>query len=167
MSIFSNLSKAEIEQLNTAPALVTILIGAADGKLDGEERSWSERLLHTRSYAAQADLQDYYLKVSESFWVTVEELLSALPADAAARGAAISERLEQLNPILAKLEHGVAYDLYKGFKGLAAETAKASGGFLRIGAISAAEHAWVGLPMLTEIETPAGVDGDLEDSGDN
>ena len=38
MDIFSNLSKEEIEKLHDAPALVTILIGGADGKLDGEEQ---------------------------------------------------------------------------------------------------------------------------------
>jgi hypothetical protein len=38
---------------------------------------------------------------------------------------------------------------------LAEETAKASGGFLRIGAIAPEEEVWMSLPMLTPIAAPA------------
>ena len=162
MDIFKNLSEKEIEQVYQAPALVTILIGASDGKLDGEERSWSEKLLRTRSYAAQADLQKYYQKVSESFWVQLQHELSVLPQEVEQRNAAISERLARLNPIFEKLDHEVAYGLYKGLIGLAAETAKASGGFLRIGSVSAAEYEWLKLPMLVEIEKPGGIEDEEE-----
>jgi hypothetical protein len=65
--------------------------------------------------------------------------------------------LEKLNPILAKLDAEVAYLLYHGLLSLAKEVAKASGGFLRIGAVSAAEYVLVELPMLTPIEAPEGM----------
>lgn len=154
MNIFSNLTTEEIELVKEAPALVTILIGAADGKLDGEERNWSERLLRTRSYSADPELQDYYGQVSEGFWAELQHELSTLPADTAERNQAISNRLEKLNPVFAKLDNSIAYSLYKGLLGLAEETAKASGGFLRIGSIAAVEHEWVKLPMLTVITEP-------------
>ncbi len=160
MDIFSKLSTEEIEALKAAPALVTILIGAADGKLDGEERTWSEKLVRTRSYAGQEELQEFYGSISEGFWVRIQHEMSILPTDAADRNDVLSERLSQLDPILAKLDHEVAYGLYKGLLGLAAETAKASGGFLRIGAISASEHEWVKLPMIAPIEGPEGTEED-------
>ncbi|MCY7330628.1 MAG: hypothetical protein LH618_18900, partial [Saprospiraceae bacterium] len=53
------------------------------------------------------------------------------------------------NTIFPKLEPKLAADIYKGFLGLAEETAEASGGFLRLGAISVEERQWINLPMLT------------------
>jgi hypothetical protein len=160
MDIFRKLSQEEIEVLTAAPALVTILVGAADGKLDGEERSWSEKLVRARSYAGQAALQDYYRAIAEGFWVKIQHEMSILPTDTDERSAVLSDRLGQLNPILAKLDHDLAYGLYKGLFGLAAETAKASGGFLRMGSVSSDEHEWVKLPMITPIKAPEGHEED-------
>ena len=167
MTIFSTLSKEEVDTLMEAPALVTILIGAADGKLDGEEHAWSERLLRSRSYAGMQALQAYYGLVSEIFWVTLRHEMTALPKDIAARNSLISTRLAALNPILAKLDNKIAYGLYKGMLGLAEETAKASGGFLRIGAVAAVEQEWVTLPMLTPVAKPASVKDEAERFDEN
>lgn len=149
---FKNLAKNEIDALVDAPVLITILVGAADGNIDGEERKWTERLLHTRTYNKPQELNEFYRVVSEDFWNKVQDRLNRLPADVDARNEAISLRLADLNPILAKIDRELAADLYHGFVGLAEETAKASGGFLRIGAISAAESRWVGLPMLNPVK---------------
>lgn len=148
---FQNLAKSEIDSLVEAPALITILIGAADGELDPEERKWTERLLRTRTYNRPKELNEYYRVVLQDFWEKVQAFMASLPVDAADRNEAIAARLEQLNPVLAKLEVDLASDLYQGFVGLAEETAKASGGFLRMGAISAVESKWVNLPMLVPI----------------
>ncbi|MBK8196412.1 MAG: hypothetical protein IPK76_25655 [Lewinellaceae bacterium] len=148
---FQNLAKSEIDSLVEAPALITILIGAADGELDPEERKWTERLLRTRTYNRPKELNEYYRVVVQDFWEKVQAFMASLPVDAADRNEAIAARLEQLNPVLAKLEVDLASDLYQGFVGLAEETAKASGGFLRMGAISAVESKWVNLPMLVPI----------------
>jgi len=148
---FQNLSKEEIDALVEAPALITVLVGTADGELDSEERSWSERLLRSRTYNHPKELTEFYRVVVEGFWVKVQSEITHLPTDAAARNKELSDRLAKLNPILAKLNIELAADLYKGFIGLAEETAKASGGFLRIGAISAEESKWIKLPMLMPI----------------
>lgn len=148
---FDHLEKEEIDALVEAPALITILIGAADGDLDKEERYWSERLLRTRTYNNPKVLNEFYRVVVEGFWAKVHSEMAHLPQDSEERNNAISARMERLNPILAKLEQPLAADLYKGFVGLAEETAEASGGFLRIGAVSAVEARWVKLPMLTPI----------------
>ncbi len=149
---FQNLTKSEIDSLVEAPALITILIGAADGELDPEERKWTERLLRTRTYNRPKELNEYYRVVLQDFWDKVQAFMASLPVDPTDRNEAISARLEKLNPVLAKLEVDLASDLYQGFIGLAEETAKASGGFLRMGAISAVESKWVNLPMLEPIQ---------------
>lgn len=149
---FQNLEKNEIDALVEAPVLITILIGAADDNIDGEERKWTERLLRARTYNRPKELNEFYRVVVEGFWGKVQDRLSRLPAEVEARNEAISKLLGNLNPVLAKLDPELAADLYHGFISLAEETAKASGGFLRIGAISAAESRWTKLPMLTPIE---------------
>lgn len=149
---FQNLTKSEIDSLVEAPALITILIGAADGELDPEERKWTERLLRTRTYNRPKELNEYYRVVLQDFWDKVQAFMASLPVDPTDRNEAISARLEKINPVLAKLEVDLASDLYQGFIGLAEETAKASGGFLRMGAISAVESKWVNLPMLEPIQ---------------
>jgi hypothetical protein len=151
---FKHLSPEEFDILIDAPALITILVGGADGNLDQEERDWSERLLRSRTYNNPKELNEYYRIVSELFWAKVNGHLAELPRDPEARNEIIAERLKALNPIMAKLDIAIGADLYHGFIGLAEETAKASGGFLRIGAISPEEARWIHLPMLTPIITP-------------
>lgn len=166
MEVFSQLNADEQAVLLNAPVWTAILIGAADGKMDAEERSWSAKLMHTRSYAGLDELKDYYKEVFERFDAKLDEELGFLPADAASRESILSENLEKLNEIYPKLAPEIAYTLYKGLLGLAEETAKASGGFLRIGAVSAAEYELVKLPMIAPVENPdheAGEsDGDSE-----
>jgi hypothetical protein len=151
---FKHLSEEEFDLLVEAPALITVLIGASDGELDREERTWSERLLRSRTYNNPKSLNNYYRVVAEGFWARVQGAMAHLPAGVQARNEEISKRLSALNPVLAKLDPSIAAALYKGFLGLAEETAEASGGFLRIGAIGAEEAKWVHLPMLTPVEMP-------------
>ena len=148
---FQNLEPEEIDVLLEAPVLITILVGAADGELDREERTWSERLLHARTYNNPKELNGFYRAVVDNFEGKLQREMTHLPKDAAARNEALTPRLERLNGVLAKLDLELAADLYKGFIGLAEETAKASGGFLRIGGIGAEESKWIKLPMLTPI----------------
>lgn len=151
---FENLTPAELDQLLETPVLITALIGAADGKFDRAEKTWSERLVRVHTYDNPVEMNEFYRRVAENFVEKVDRRLAELPLDAASRNAAIAAQLETLNPILAKLDVHLGAALYKSFVGLAEETAKASGGFLRIGAISDAEHRLVKLSMLTPIEAP-------------
>jgi hypothetical protein len=96
-------------------------------------------------------LNEYYAVVAHDFWGKLDTVLSTYPDDIDLRNSQIAEKLKDLNPILAKLDDPLGADLYQSYIGLAKETAKASGGFLRIGAISAAEAVWIDLPMLTPI----------------
>ena len=148
---FEHLESEEFDNLLDAPALITVLVGAADGDLDREERHWSERLLRSRTYNHPKQLNEFYRVVVEGFWVKVNSFMAELPMHPETRGQEISRRLSKLNGVLQKMEPQLAADLYKGFLGLAEETAEASGGFLRLGAISVEEKQWINLPMLTPV----------------
>lgn len=148
---FQQLSGEELDSLIDAPALITILIGAADGKLDREELAWSERLMRARTYSKPHLINDYYRVAADDFLGKIDRAMEDLPDEVEQRSQKISSILAELNPVLAKLDHELAATLYKSFVVLAQETAKASGGFLRIGSVSAVEYQWVELPMLTPI----------------
>ena len=152
---FKHLTSEEFDLLVEAPALVTVLVGASDGDLDREERTWSEKMLRARTYTSPKSLNDFYRVAAEGFWAKVHGIQAHYPHEVEERNAAISKRLGDLNPVLAKLDPKIGGHLYKGLLRLAEEVAEASGGFLRIGAINAAEAEWLGLPMLTPIEVPA------------
>jgi hypothetical protein len=151
---FSHLHSSELDALLEAPALITVLVGAADGELDREERTWSDRLMQSRTYNNPKHLNAYYSVVANGFLEKVDAVLAAHSDDISERNQQISDKLRGINPILAKLDHPLGTDLYLSYLNLAKETAKASGGFLRIGAISAAEAAWINLPMLHAIAEP-------------
>lgn len=155
MEALNQLTPDERAVLLNAPVWATVLVGAADGKLDSEERFWSEKMVRARSYAGRNELHEYYQQVDEHFNDKLNAELNQLPAGVAERQAVLSSKLEQLNAILPKLNPEIAYSLYKGLLGLAKETAKASGGFLRIGAISASQYEWVKLPMIHAVAKPA------------
>ena len=159
---FKHLEPAELDALLEAPVLVAVLIGAADGDFDREERTWSARLVHAFSYAGKPkQIHDLYRIVEENFEQKVYEALASYPSDAEARNGQIADKLAMINPLLAKLEPKLGAGMYKSLCTLALETAKASGGFLRLGAISAAENKWVNLPMLTPIEAPPETDTEV------
>ncbi len=148
---FTNLTEPENQLLAESPALIAVLIGAADNRLDREEKTWAEKLIAARAYSKPESLQPFYKSVSVGFWDRMQALLDKMPTDSAERNSLISNKLEGLNPILAKLDNFTGAALYRSFKMLAEEVAKSSGGFLRIGAVSEAEAKWIGLPMLSPI----------------
>jgi hypothetical protein len=151
---FDQLTSAELDALLEAPVLIAALVGAADGEFDREERSWTDRLMFARTYNRPKHLNEFYSVVSNDFLPKVDATLERLPANAEERNSIISERLTLINPVLAKLGEPLGADLYKSFLGLAKETAKASGGIFRFGAINAKEKPWIQLPMLTPVIGP-------------
>lgn len=155
---FQHLSSEEIDALVAAPVNITALIGGADGEIDREERNWSEHLMRARTYSQPHLIQEYYRVASEDFLAKLDKAMAALPKEVEPRSAILTQRIEALNPILAKLDPELASTLYKSFLVLAKETAKASGGFLRIGAVSAVEYQWLDLPMLEPIHYDSGQD---------
>jgi len=151
---FKHLTIDEFDALVEASALVTVLVGASDGELDREEHLWSEQLMRTKTYSTATYMHDFYRVAAEGFWVRVQSIMAHYPKNIATRNEAIIGKLAMLNDVFPKLDIKIAAQLYKGLLALAEEVAEASGGFLRIGAVSTEEAKWVKLPMLTPVIAP-------------
>ncbi len=162
MEGFRQLAPDELDALTEASVLITILVGTADGILDREERTWSERLMRVRTYNNPKALNEFYRIVSNGFLEKVDAKMAELPTETERRSQEVARQLGKIDPILAKLDPQVGADLYKGFIGLAEETAAASGGFLRIGSVSTVEEQWVNLPMITPIIAPKNTEEEEE-----
>ncbi|MFN0015171.1 MAG: hypothetical protein ACKVU2_11545 [Saprospiraceae bacterium] len=148
---FDHLTTDEMDTLLSTPVWITVLVGGADGEIDREERTWAERLMHMRSYSLPEPLNEYYRVVSENFLEKLDFAMDTLPKEQEPRNAALVQKIAMANAVLAKLDGPIAAILYQSYRTLAEETAKASGGFLRIGAVSASEKQWISLFMLTPV----------------
>ena len=151
---FSSLTEAQYQKLKDAVPLITLLIGGADGELDQDELAWAEKVTKIRAYKMSEDLIGFYQDVGKDYAEKLDSYLISYPREPKARGAAISERLAELNSILAALDPRVAYHLYRSYKSFAKHVAKASGGFLGFFAINKEEAALIKLPMIEPIAQP-------------
>lgn len=149
--VFKNLSENEYQQLIDAVPLIAILIAGADDQIDIKEEAWSQKIVKIRSYAFDYDLKQIYQELEKNFKARFDNFLSTLPKEAESRNTSISNKLETLNPILAKMNIKSSSQLYNTYLSYAEEVAKASGGFLRMLAVSPSENLWIGLPMLDPI----------------
>ena len=148
---FRNLTAEEYNKLKDSISLITILIAGADNNIDAGETEWAEKLARIRSYSLPDELKPFYQDVGENFHGRLHELIDGLPGDVTTRTAEIHSKLNQLNPVLAKIhpEHGAI--LYDSFLSFAKHVAKASGGFLRFFSISSEEKALLNLDPITPI----------------
>lgn len=151
MNYFRSLSESEYAQVKEAIPLITILIAGADGNIDEEETSWATRLTSIRSYANPELLNEFYEDVSVDFSENLQSWISKLPTDTAERTRIISDRLEKLNPVLAKLSPKVGAIAYDSLVSFAKHIANASGGILRFFSVSREEKKLLDLPMLNQI----------------
>ena len=147
----SMLSREEVSQLEDAFAYIAILISGADGKIDPKELAWAEKIAQIRTFAGDERLKTFHEDVNQNLHSRIESLLSELPNEVSSRSSTISQKLSQLNPILAMLDPYIGAYLYKGYLSFAERTAKSSGGFLSFFTISSEEKKWISLPMLNAI----------------
>ena len=153
---FSKLSEADFTKLKDAIPLITLLIGAADGDLDKNEKDWAQKVTKIRSYNFTADLTGFYKEVGVDFSDKLDHFVEVLPTDTETRTLMISDRLSALSGILEQLDPTVAFHLYRSYLSFAKHVAKASGGLFGFFAIGPDEKALLGLPMLKPIPEPEG-----------
>lgn len=153
-SYFTGITKEEYELLHEAVFDVVILIAGADGKIDQEEKEWADKITHIRTYSGPEVLREFYAQIDGYFEKHLQDKINKLSQEVEARNVTLATRLRNINPILAKLPQEVAASYYESLTSLAKHVARASGGFLRIWAISSKEAAWVELPMITPIDFP-------------
>ena len=147
----NTLAAEEKELVMNALPMVTVLIAAADGKVDESETGWATKLTDMRSYSNEEELQSYYEEVSKNFEQQVRMMVKALPANQKQAVPELSTKLAGLNEVLPKLPPVLATKFLKSLRTFANHIARASGGFLRMASISKEEKVLVDLPMLTYV----------------
>lgn len=151
---FKGLNDKEQKLLTDAIPMITVLIAGADGNIDSEEKEWANKVMEIRGYKHPVELEGYYAIAGENFAARLDQLINELPQDTNARNQMISDELAQLNAIFPKMDPHHAAHFYESFTTFAEHVAKASGGFLRFGAISRDEAKYVDLPMVTKVHMP-------------
>lgn len=146
---FKQLSADEAQLLIKAPALITVLIGAADGKLDAKETEWAEKVVGYREHVGDEDLFSYYHAVEENFKTSLDTILSENVVGTQDRVARATAELENTSAILSKLNRHYAEKLLASWKSFAKQVAKASGGVLGFGSVSSQEEQLMNLPMIS------------------
>lgn len=150
-NLFASISSDQYDQLKQSLANITVLVAGADGTIDSQELNWAEKLTHIRSYANPEVLNVFYQDVESTFSTDLDALIAELPGGTELREDILSKRLAGLNTIFPLLDNHTAHHLYRSLTSFAEHIAKASGGFLRFGAISNEEKKWLELPMITPV----------------
>lgn len=148
---FRQLSENEYQKLRDAISLITVLIAGADGTIDNKEISWAEKVIEIRGYKMSEDLIEFYQEVGKDFDSRLEHFINCFSGDIKSRTEQISEKLSELNPILAKLEPKVGAHLYKSYTSFAEHVAKSTGGFFGFFSIGAEEKSLMHLNMIHPI----------------
>ena len=151
MTHFEPLSNEEIQVLEDAIPQIAVLIAGADGEIDSHEIDWATKLAHIRTYSSSVDLREFYKQIDKTFVVKTTEIMKYSSTNKDVRQAKLSENLEKINSILAKLDHKTAEHLYESFISFAKGVANASGGVLGFHTLHSEEKKWVTLPMITPV----------------
>ncbi len=149
LNYLSKLEKNEQELLRKIPALVTILVGSADGNLDGQEERIGRLSTEFRKQNGEKLVQDYFAWVTEDYdevfdseWVRFKNL------NTKERTQKVSDEIALVNHILPKIEKKYAHALTVSWRGLATAVARASGGILGTMSVSSEEQDVMGLNMI-------------------
>ncbi|HKK77259.1 MAG TPA: hypothetical protein VJ953_19425 [Saprospiraceae bacterium] len=148
MELLKNLSADEQQQMKDAIAYITILVAGADGNIDKNEISASEKLTKIRSFSFQDELMPYYQEVGKDFSERLDHFLEELPENVEERQEIVSNELKKLNPILAKLSTHYSHIFYDSFVSFARHVAKSSGGIIGFFRVGPEEKQVMDLPML-------------------
>ncbi|MGB0851110.1 MAG: hypothetical protein ACPGTP_07675 [Bacteroidia bacterium] len=144
------LSEEEQTLVRRSPIWVTLLIACADFDIEEEEIDRAKEIIHIKSFAVNNDVRNLYKDLDNQVDEEIDYALKSLSADGKERLQFLEDHIAKLNPILAKLDKTYAIQLHKSLTTLAAQVARADGGFFGINRVSAEEEQYVNLPMLTK-----------------
>lgn len=151
MELLKDLTAEEQQQMKDAIAYITILVAGADGNITKSEIAASQKLTKIRSFSFHDELVPYYKEVGKDFTDRLEHFLDKLPDGVEERQQIISQELEKLNPILAKLNTHYGHVFYDSFVSFAKHVAKASGGIIGFFRVGPEEKKVMDLPMIDPI----------------
>ena len=149
---FNHLAEEEVQLLLDAPAIITLLIGTADGNMDDKEIAAGLSSVIVRKESNDALLQPYYEAVDKNYDQRLFDFSNQYKDKGTEqRTQELSDVLAGLNDILIKVDPLFVTVLIKSLKSFAKEIAQASGGMAGIGlmAISNEEEHLISLPMIT------------------
>jgi len=154
MTVFENLNEQEYQTLKNTFAYIATLIAGADGNIDEDEQAWAKKIVKIRSYSGHESLYKLYDEGDAEIIAKMEQIISSLNGEMTTIQAGLISKIEEVNPILAKLDQRTSFSIYQGFKSFAEHIAKASGGIFRFFSISSQEKKFLGLKMIHEIYEP-------------
>ena len=132
---FKDLTDREATLVYQTPALVTILVAAADNDIDEKETGWAKKVMGYRQSIGDETLFEYYELAENSFETSLQALVNRGDGNQE-RLSYITAQLTELNDVLKKLDREYARKLVKSWRSLAAQIAKADGGFMGFGTVS-------------------------------
>lgn len=147
INVLKHLSEQDAEKLYHAPALITVLIAAADGDIEQKEINWGSQLVKFRDNADN-ELHNYYNAVIEQYDDQVKAILAEDHIGNQERLASLTTRLQELGPILTQVNKLYADKLFKSWQSFARSIAKSTGGFLGLGQVADQEEALMDLHMI-------------------
>jgi len=147
---FDHLSAEERSLLYTTPALVTYLIGGADGNFDTKEEVQSSHFIRIHSADGDPILFDFYKHVETTYFDVLDAVVKQYERTSVKeRTDSIIAELEKLNEVLPKVDNLYARVLIKSLRSLAKVVAEASGGVLGFLEVGYEEERLMGLEMIT------------------
>jgi len=144
---FNNLTDNEAIAMYQSPALVAVLIAAADDNIETEELEWAKKIMGYRQHVGNEHLFPFYEIADTYFDETLTKIVNNGRGDQE-RLAFIESALESLNPIFAKVDKDFAAELFKSLKSFARSVAKSHGGFLGLKSINYQEAELIDLHMI-------------------
>lgn len=117
MDYLNELSEEEKDLLYKAPVIFAALAAvSSDGKITPKERAKAVKLAHLRTYTSPPFLHDYYQRVDSLFEAEFEKIEAALPADENTQKAVLQEKMNEIRPILEKLDKDYSIHLTQSLK---------------------------------------------------
>jgi DNA anti-recombination protein RmuC len=144
------LSNDEHHLIEFAPIYVSLLIAGADGNIDNAEISNAIKISKEKAKKSETFLIELYTQLETNFEEKLDKILNEVPSELTERNAFISQMLERLNPVLAKMDKTFSITYYSFLKEVATRVAKASGGVFGINAVSSEEKEFIDLPMISD-----------------
>lgn len=149
----ARLAPSESDLVLKAPLLVCILIAGADNDIDRKEIRKAIDLANKKQKKADSRLVEFYKIAGEDFEDKLKVLIQAYPYEATQRNPLITMDLQELNPVLRKIDRAIASEFYQSLRDIAQKIAESSGGLLGMKSIGNEEAKYVNLPMITDPST--------------
>ena len=145
---FEQLNEDERNTMFSLPIFVSVLIAAADGKVDNAEIKKAISLSSIKTMKARKALLDYYKIINTDYEDKFKMTLANLPSDHKIREDQLILDISKVNDIFPKLDQPFAVKLYASLKDMAKHIAEASGGVFGYMSIGYEESKLVELKMI-------------------